>query len=1187
MSQPRFFRNRLPLTPGLVLAGILLGAPPAIFAQIDTGSISGTVTDASGAVVANAQVSERNLGTNAVRKVTTSGNGTYTLSDLSAAQYEITVDAPGFATYTQQADVTVGGHTNVDVKLGVSGSSEKVTVTAGAGGTEVNTSTQELSQIIGSEQVAQLPSLTRNPYDFVAVSGNVSNGDAAQGHAQNSAAQGVGYSINGQRSAGTDILLDGVENSGVFGASIGQPVPLDSVQEYRIVTNNFAAQYGRASGGIVNVITKAGTNSLHGSAWEFNRLSAYTANTYDNAVNGVPKGEYTRNQFGFAVGGPIKKDKLFFFESTEWTRVRSSANQISLIPDPAFIAASSPQTQAYFSAYGKNAPTANGAVITAGQLQSQYGIGAGTAFGALSSGTPVFDQVAFSSPTDAGGGSPQNTYTLDGRVDYNFTPATQTYVRYALQKLDDFNGFDFSSPYSQYNVGDGATNNSVLWNISHLFNANLLTNTKLSFTRYNVLDTYDTTLQNTPTMFLFNGASISGAGGGHNVQLPGFYSQDIGAGGLPYGGPQDTIQWNQDVNWTKGAHNLQFGVQLIYIQDNMSYGAYAQADEELGTNPASGLNNFVSGSNALFEAAVNPQGALPCEKNYITGALTQTTGCTINLPASAPSFARSDRFHDTAGYGQDQWKITPRITFDYGLRYEYYGVQHNNNPNLDSNFYYGAGPGILNEVRNGQVFTVPNSPIKSLWSPQYGTVAPRVGFAIDLFGNGKSSLRGGYGISYERNYGNVTFNVIQNPPNYAVITVQNTPVTSSNAGPLGGASGSVPLPPTSLRNVDQNIRTAQTQFWSLAVDQQLAPNTVVSFQYSAARGEHLYDIKNYNELGAGNVYLGDSFAFDGTYHYSRPNNEYTSINNRGSNGDSYYQGLNVNFQSTNLAHSGLNLIANYTWSHNIDDTSSTFSGSSSSSDGVGNLGYTNPLDPGLDRGNSDIDIRSRFVLSPIWDTPWFKGRSNWKGQALGGYHISGIYTVRSGTPFTYVDSNNTLNAAYQQGIVRYTPAPGGGPIQYTARKAIGSLGANDFLLANLPPAMAVGNPNLGPSPNNGGSLSPLQAAETGISDFGPYPATMTRRNQFYGPGAWNFDLAASKSFPIKEGVSLELRAEGFDLLNHHNLYVLETETDVANFGYTNASGLPVSPQIQAKKGGVNGGASDERRFGQLALKINF
>ncbi len=361
---------------------------------------------------------------------------------------------------------------------------------------------------------------------------------------------------------------------------------------------------------------------------------------------------------------------------------------------------------------------------------------------------------------------------------------------------------------------------------------------------------------------------------------------------------------------------MQYGAQILYIQANNAYGAYAQAEEQIGNNRTTGLNNLVTGNLFQFQAAVNPNGALPCVQNPYTLALTQTAGCSINLPATSPSFARSNRFHDWAVYAQDSFKMTPKFTFNYGLRYEYYGVQHNNNRNLDSNFYYGPGSGYVQSVRSGQVYTTPNSPIHSLWSPTYGAVSPRIGFAYDIFGNGKSAFRGGYGISYERNFGNVTFNVIQNPPNYAVIVINNTVITNSNSGPLGGSSGSVPLPPTSLRNVDQNIKTAQTQFWDAAIEQQLARNTLVSLQYAGARGIHLYDIKNINALGGGNVLLGDPTTDGhGNQGLTRLNNQYSNINNRGSHGDSYYQAMNIQFQTTNYRNSGLSLVANYTVAH--------------------------------------------------------------------------------------------------------------------------------------------------------------------------------------------------------------------------------------------------------------------------------
>ncbi|WP_353065877.1 TonB-dependent receptor [Tunturibacter psychrotolerans] len=1138
-------------------------------AQTDSGIVSGLAVDQSGALVSDATVTLTNTGTNAERTVTTNHSGEYTFPPVAAGIYTVRADAPGFQRFEARVEVTVGGHATVPIKFALSGSQQTVTV-IDQGGTTVNTQTQEVSQIVSSVQVSELPSLTRNPYDFVSISGNISSGDkVAQSGAtkttgdQNDTTRGVGYSLNGQRSSGTEILLDGVENVDSYVTGPEVTVPIDAVQEYRITTSNFEPQYGRASGGVVSVVTKSGTNRFHGGAWEFNRLAAYTANTVQNAQSGVPKGGYTRNQFGYDVGGPILKDRLFFFQSTEWVRVRSSANQISLVPTPQFLAASDSATQAFFAQYGSPAPAFTQTLSKDNVVASGVTPTPGGPFDLLPGNTPVLGIAPFASPTNAGGGDPQNTYYLIGRVDFNATPRTQMYGRYVFYNELDETGAMFSSPYSQYNVGASERDNAALFGLTHEFSGSLVSSTKLSFTRHTLSQPFDTSQQNAPTLFLYNNATI----GGNLVQFPGFYSQFEGTGGLPSGGPQNTVQISQDIDWTKGQHSFKAGTQLLYIQNNITYGAYAQAVEGIGTSAPTGLDNFLNGTLSIFEGAVDPQGALPCVRNYATGNLIQTPQCQITLPASQPNFARSDRFKDWAVYAQDAWKLTPRFTLNYGVRYEYYGIQHNNKQDLDANFYYGPGASLQAQIRSGQVFTVPDSPIGKLWNPQYGTVGPRVGFAYDINGNGKTSLRGGYGVAYERNFGNITFNVIQNPPNYAVVQITTpSPITTNNAGPIGGSSGTVPLPPTSLRNVDENIRTAATQFYSLTVERQLANNVVASIAYVGSRGTHLYDVKGYNMLGAGNVYLGDPVQdASGNFIYSRLNNQYGSINNRGSAGDSYYNGLNIGFQMTDLERTGLIITANYTVAHSTDNLSSTFSESNSSVNGIGNLGYLDPFNPGLDHGASDFDIRQRFVLAPIYRTQWFKDSHSFAGRLLGGYEVTGIYTVRTGTPFSVSDSSNSLNRSAGVGIPRYTP--GTTISNYSFTKAIdkNASGANLYDLVSLPAAVSYGNQALG-----------------GISDFGPYPAAMTHRNAFSGPGAWNFDLAASKNIPVREGIEVELRAEGFDIFNHHNLYITESNNDVANYGYDGAT-IP----IQAKKGGVNGGANDERRFGQFALKIKF
>jgi hypothetical protein len=950
---------------------------------------------------------------------------------------------------------------------------------------------------------------------------------------------------------------------------------------------------------VVNLTTKSGTNSFHGSAWEFNRLSDYTANTYANdAANATagsivdPKGGYTRNQFGFQVGGPLIKNKLFVFESTEWTRVRSAASETEEILDPSFVATLPANAQAYFTTFGTGAAPASGTVTTAGQLAGT-GLTIGPINGVTPVGasTPIFDTINFTAPFDAGGGVPQNTYSLVGRLDFNLSDRTQMFFRAARENQNQFSGSAFYSPYPQYDAGYAELNQSFLYSLSHTYTTNLFSNTKISFTRFNDANSFNTALTNTPNLMIVPPADPVT---GQDIQLPGLENYGApGEGGLPYGGPQNTWQLEHDVAWTKGKHAIRFGGQLTYIQLNVAYGAYAQAVEELGGTLQDSLNDLLNtagnagGSSLIaFDARVNPQGQLPCHANpgyWLTGLnsdLITNAACSVTPPLSSADYARSYRYKDWAGYAQDSFRVTPRLTLNYGLRYEHYGVQHNSDPSLDSNFYFGPGAGLEQQVRTGSVQIADKSPIGQFWKPRWGTAAPRVGFAYDLFGDGKSSLRGGFGISYERNFGNVTYNASFNPPASAVLSSVCAPavttctalVTNNNLGPLGVAGPPSYLGPSELRMPNPDIEVAQTQFWSLAVQRELARNTVLELGYSGAHGVHLYDIENINLLGAGQYYLGDPLTFSQSPDcpspcLNRPNNQYSNINMRGSLGGSAYNALNVKLQTQNLHSTGLSLVANYTWSHSLDDLSSTFSDSlQGGSEYIGSLGYTDALDPKLDWGSSDYDVRNRFVVSPIWETPWFKNGKGFLHQAAGGWSLVGIITIRSGIPFTVFDYSNDYNFYT---VPRLTPAT---PVTQYHVTSPQIAGTNIFNALTVPlPA----------------SFAPLDPA-LGISDFGPFPSAMTHRNAFRGPGAWNSDLAVGKKFSLTERVGLEFRAEGFDVFNHHNYYVNSTDTY-----YDGAVSAPqTSPlEVTELKGGLGnlatGGNHDERRFGQFSLRVSF
>jgi len=1203
------------LVSSMVLFSLLAFGSCLAFGQSEAGTIAGTVHDTTGALISGATVKAKSVTTGAERTTSTGTAGQYQIPGLEPAKYEVTISSPNFQTFKSAVEVTVGGTITVDAALAVGQSSTVVEVTAEGAGTQVNTQTQELSQLIDTQQLAQLPSLTRNPYDFVAISGNVSNGDSTSNGGmtggQELSSRGVGFSINGQRESGTEILLDGVENVAVFGVSVGEDVPLDGVQEYSVITNNFSPEYGRASGGVVNVITKSGTNNFHGSVWEFNRLSDYTANTYNNDALGIPKGSYTRNQFGFQAGGPIIKNKLFISESTEWTRVRSSSSQVEEVFDPAFIAALPANAQAYFASFGTGAVASSGVASTVASINA-----ASPGFIGLVNGTttlpgtlPVFDTVNFNVPYNDGGGQPQNTYTLVGRIDYNLSAKTQMFFRAGRENINELPGTSSYSAYPQYDVGSVNANQSYLFSINHSFSSYVLDNTKLSFTRFNSIDSFNNALVNTPNLMFV--APTDPATNGI-IQMPGlFNASEPGLGGLPFGGPQNTIQFENDLSWTKGKHNIRFGGQFTYIQLNVAYGAYAQAVEQLGDSSQDSMNDLLNvagnpGGSQLagssgFTARVDPNGALPCPLNvwgeFIGTTASGTNACPANSvvtpPLQSAAYARSYRYKDWALYAQDSFRITPRLTLNYGLRYEHYGVQHNNVPGLDSNFYFGSGSTLEEQVATGSVQIADKSPIGQFWKPSWGTAGPRVGFAYDIFGDGKSSLRGGFGISYERNFGNVTYNASFNPPASAVLEQTCAPsdpsctvlVTNNDLGPLGLPGPASNLGPVELRMPNPVIHTAQTQFWSLGLQREITHNTVMELSYSGAHGVHLYDINNINQFGAAQVYLGAplittpdpatgatcpgfNFITNGDECLTRPNQQYAAINMRGSGGSSAYDALNLKFQTQNLHHTGLSMIANYTWSHALDDISSTFSDSLQGGSGyIGSLGYTDLANPRLDWGNADYDVRNRFVVSPIWELPWLKNGRGVEAQALGGWSLVGIFTARTGIPFTAYDADN-IEVGYT--IPRLTPAT---QPDFSVSKNPAAIGPNAFNLGTLPlPA----------------SFAPLNTT-LGISDFGPFPAGMTARNAFRGPGAWNLDTALNKNFRVTERVGLTFRAEGFNIFNHHNMYVFTPGLEYGGGSITSPITTPIT--VTGLKGGLNtfasGGNNDERRFGQFSLRISF
>jgi len=1117
------------LTHRFVVAAMVVIVAAAFhpaWAQTETGRIAGTVTDVQGGVIPGVTVTAKSVAAGTTRTTVTDSSGNYVIANVLADTYNVTFELTGFKTVQTRVQVSVGATVGADARIEVGALTEQVTVTAAP--PTVDTQTGEFKTTISTRQLAELPTLTRNPYDLVSLSGNVQQANAEE-TALLGVPRGTGYNINGARTSSTNIMLDGGDNNGLFSADVGQEVPLDSVQEFSVITNNFSAQYGRASGGIVNVITKSGTNNLHGTAYEFFRNDKLASNSPDNEANGIEKGQFHRNQPGYSFGGPIKKDKIHFFSSLEYIGVRSTETSISWVVTPQLLAAANPATKAYFDAYGKQV-TPNGPVLTRDQVSAIVGTGAG-AFNSLPGDLPIFQRADVPLPIDAGGGNPRDEYQTVNRVDLSLGPNSQAYVRYAYQNSSVMPGTQSESPYLNYNTGSEAHNHNMNASFTQVWKTNLTSQSKIVWNQ--VDDEQPVNGPAEPRLMMNPTGSVRLQG--YRIAFPGYLPWNPG-NDIPSGGPQKLLQLYHDQTWLKGSHDVRFGGSYIHVNDDHTFSAYSNAVEALsiGSNALTSLNNLVTGQIQRFQKAINTNGY---------------PGGTFVTPVDFPSFLSKNRYNEFAMYANDNWSVGNRLKINLGLRYEYFGPQLKNDPKYDSNFYWGdpsldlntASPAqVVQAVATGVPLPSNESPIGTLWKADWNNWAPRIGFAWDLNGDGRSALRGGYGIAYDRNFGNVTFNVLFNPPLYLVATIDSPadvttqPIYVDNGGPFTGTPGvTKTIPAGSLRHVDQNIKTAYSHIYGVSYTRELAGRLTGSIEYNGSTGRNLYDLADVNKRGAALIYTGTGTAT------SRPNSAYGAFNTRGNRGQSQYHGVVFSLDAREIARTGLAMTAKYTLSQSKDNLSSTFSDADNNA--YFNLGYLDAFDPMLDYGYSGFDVRHRLSTSFVWSLPW-GGTNTWKG----GWQMNALVTARSGYPFSVFDCTN--QAVY----CMRAEDPIGIDQSVTSGTATGN--PNEYTLLDLTPLQATA----------GRYINPI----TGNTDFGPYPADMTKRDAFRGPGAWNVDYTVGKRFRFGNDKAVMTRIEMYNVFNHHNMY---THGDTADISSGNA---------------VTGFLDDFRRM-QVAVKFEF
>jgi outer membrane receptor protein involved in Fe transport len=1117
--------------------------------------ISGRVTDPTQAVVPDAKVTLTNLATNVARSATTNAEGIYFFANLSAGDYDISVEKRGFRKIEQRAVLEVAQRLGMDFTLEVGSMTQVVTVAEKT--VAVNTQSGDLSFSITPAQVMDLPLVTRNVYSLLGSASGAADTGSVTGDTR-----GLGLAVNGQRTSDINFMLDGGENNDAFVAGVGQSVPLDAVQELRVETNNMTAEFGR-NAIVVNAITKGGGNAFHGSAWEYYRGAALSSTPFDDNASGVAKSNFVRNQFGFSAGGPIRKDKTFFFGSMEAIRVRSSGTVHYFVPTQDFYNASSDYTKNFIDTFG-GLPTANTSMcMTADDFVTleDWGtplVDANTGL-AIPGSTNLFCRTSLKGPIDAGGGTEQNNWNYTGRIDHHISDRTSLMGRYAFSQIRYPEGAISLSPYQGFNTGENVRNQNLNLTLTHTFTPSFYSESRVVYNRMFDLQPLGKAPSTTPC-WQYDYFSSTPTGDG--ITFPGYVPQVCSFAGIPYGGPQNVYQGYQGFTWSRGKHTFKWGGQYVHMRDNRSFGAY-----ENGYMDTFDMQGMIDGQTDEIVLAIDPKGKVPGD----------TYSVATDGPFGPPSFTRHFHYNEFAWYVEDSIKVTPRFTLTAGLRWEYDGVLHSpaNEKNLDANLYLSAvGSSDVNESIYEQVRDARFRRTNHIYRSDFNNYAPRLGFAYDLFGNGHSVLRGGYGIFYERNFGNALFNVIQNPPNYmAAVLVplgslggDNAPIMPNQFDTLSLLSGASTTLSGSARMMNPDMDTAYSPQWNATLEHNFFGKDVVgSISYVGASGIKLYSLNNLNQRGSCLLAPDINPVCDPSAGRTSRLNQtgLTGMNRRGNEGLSRYNGMSLSLRTPRLGKTGLLLSTSYTWAHSIDNESSFFADSPFEADF--GFGFRNGFTPAADRASSTNDIRHRYGLSYDWQVPMGRQMTGVGGQTLGGWSLTGIFTAQTGGAFSVYDGS-TSSQCNNDGTNFCYPILVGSVPKMTATPD--PVFPNSFTLYNIGSAFETQQAYCG-----GGSDSTELACSADLNIL--HSNMLSGRNLFRTPGYYNWDLGLLKDFKLpRESMKLQFRAEFFDILNHSNLYA---------YPYTNVFSGSSSTVVATR--GLPPGGGKERRNIQLALRF--
>jgi len=1206
------------------------------FAQVQNGQFEGTVTDPTGAAIANAKVTVSNSATGLNLSATTNPSGGYTVKEVPPGTYTITVEASGFKRVENNAvTANAGTISRVDAKMQLGKASETVEVTGEAA--IVNTDDSKLATTVSSAQINNLPLNGRNVFDLMTLSSgavNVMGVDFENGH---------GTVVNGLREDFNGFLINGVSNKGLSGGVVNVPIQ-DSVEEFQQLQLNMSAQYGNSAGGTVNLVTKAGTNAFHGSGWEYIRNDVFDANEFFLKQQKIAQPPTRFNQFGLTFGGPIVRDKLFFFLSMQGDRFRSDGTPINVLQDSqaweqAVVAANTglnSTASLLYSTFPKlNPGTPTGVTLdsytggnyapflcldngTGGLTTLQHrklvnimgvtgpditamGAAGCTNIPGVTTGT-IARNVSIQESSVATFGT--QTQTLGNlfngneaslRVDYNWNANNRFYVNYNyLRETDKFGPANIAATRGFTNPQRSNFPAGTL-SFVHTFSPTVLNEFRAGYLQNNT----DTSV------------SIGGIPQVHfsNTSQMGFGSYN----GYPQNFKENVYTYSDMVSISHGNHNMKAGVDFRRNIENSEF--------NVGRSSYYFYDQVFFAADAPYYQAAGVDPGI-CRAPCPVGSYNQ------NPTAALSTNIRHWRNLEFGAYFQDDWKATKRLTLNLGLRYDLY-QRHHEEANVATTFILGnstpnpniLGPsnGLLNQlfnannpntcVANGGNIALaqlvggcgPGSggfaPSATLGQGDHTDFGPRVGFAWDIFGDGKTSLRGGFGMAYEGTLYNPLSNSRWNLPYYSFnsaccgtdqpsgsnivygpsslqggIYAQDPTIAPTftgcgsnigNTGPCSQAQNHGNIEGWDPHNTNaalltgiifpKGVKDPYVYNFYLGIQREIMPKTVIDVKYVGTAGHKLFRAEDVNRQPGSLLPLGtttvDNFGRTLYGLGGRLNQNYGRLRVWENSVNSNYN----SFQGTlkrQMSH-GLLFNLDYTYSHSIDDGSTWHSGATTANGAAGGEGFTTDQTlPGIDRGNSIYDIRHRLVFNYVWQLPGqnLKGAL---GAIAGGWSLNGIWQFQSGAHWEpYTTSSSRLREA--DGATHCTAADiaGGACFNFGGDFNLDA-GKND-----RPNSVVSGFASGSHSTWANGIYNAGNLAFSNFSTPCLGCAGNLGRNTFVGPGNWFADMTMSKTFKITERVNLKFDANAFNVFNRAN-FILATAGGGANNKYASTAPDPV------------------------------